>query len=223
MSIFFLEADSEFPDDSQMDEEGLIALSEELTLEMMLKAYPRGIFPWYNEGELVQWWCPDPRFVLYPQELKISKSMKQVLNSGKFSFTRNQAFKKVIQQCATVSRKGQDGTWLTQALQTQLLELHRLGWAISMEVWEEGELVGGLYGILYGRIFFGESMFSKVSNASKAGFIQFVQELKEAGILLIDCQIHTRHLESLGAKHIGRNTFLQILKDCEGDIDLERI
>jgi leucyl/phenylalanyl-tRNA--protein transferase len=212
MAVFFLEPDSEFPTESQLDPEGLIAVSEELTLDMLLRAYPNGIFPWYNEGELVQWWCPDPRFVLFPEELKISKSMKQVLKSGKFRFTRNKGFAQVIQQCATVSRKGQEGTWLTQALQAQLLELHQLGWAISFEVWEQEQLVGGLYGILYGKIFFGESMFSKVSNASKAGFIQFVQELQEEGIVLIDCQVHTPHLESLGAQLIPRKEFLQLLK-----------
>lgn len=211
MAIFFLEPDSEFPTESQLDKEGLIAVSEELTLDMLLRAYPKGIFPWYNEGELVQWWCPDPRFVLFPEELKISKSMKQVLRSGKFKFTRNQNFEKVIQQCATVARKDQDGTWLTQALQAKLLELHQLGWAISLEVWEKEELVGGLYGILYGKIFFGESMFSKVSNASKAGFIQFVEELKEEGILLIDCQVYTPHLENLGARLIPRKDFLHLI------------
>lgn len=212
MSIYCIDSAHDFPDESIMDQDGLIAISETLTLDMLRKAYPLGIFPWYNEGEWVHWWCPNPRFVLFPDELKVSKSMRQILNSGKFRITRNTAFEEVIKACATVTRKNQTGTWLTKELQANLIQLHKEGWAISCEVWQEGALVGGLYGILLGKVFFGESMFSRVSNASKAGFIQLVGELKHNGILLIDCQVYTEHLASLGAKEIARVDFLQILR-----------
>lgn len=212
MSIFWVNSEEEFPDESEMDPEGMIALSEELRLPILKKAYTLGIFPWYNEGEYVQWWCPDPRFVLFPDELKVSKSMQQVLRSGKFTFSQNEAFEEVIEACASAPRRNQTGTWLTNELQKNLIQLHKDGWAISCEVWEDGLLVGGLYGILLGKIFFGESMFSKVSNASKAGFIQLVKNMEKNGVLLIDCQVYTDHLASLGARKIPRKTFLEILR-----------
>lgn len=212
MSIFRVYSEDDFPEESKMDPEGLIAVSTELRLPLLKKAYTLGIFPWYSEGELVQWWCPDPRFVLFPDELKISKSMKQVLKSGKFTFTQNEAFEEVIEACASVPRRNQNGTWLTNQLQKNLIQLYKDDWAISCEVWQDGILVGGLYGIVLGNIFFGESMFSKVSNASKAGFIQLVNEMKKNGILLIDCQVYTDHLASLGAKEIPRKSFLEILR-----------
>ena len=177
----------------------------------MILAYKNGIFPWYNEGEMIQWWCPNPRFVLFPAELKVSRSMQTVLNNGNFRFTINKAFDKVIAHCKTAKRKDQDGTWIQPEVIDAYTKLHQLGIAISAEAWRDGILVGGLYGVLLGKIFFGESMFSTLSNASKFAFINFVRQLQKQGIALIDCQVYTEHLESLGARMIDRKLFSEIL------------
>ena len=193
------------------DGNGLLAIGGDLSTERLLLAYSSGIFPWYNEDEPICWWSPDPRFVLYPGDLKITNSMKTVLQNGKFRFTINRAFTQVIQNCKTVSRKGQGGTWISPAMQKAYTILHELGYANSAETWMDGELVGGLYGIRLGKIFFGESMFSLQNNASKFAFINYVQQLKKENVQLIDCQLHTKHLGSLGATMIPRELFAGIL------------
>ncbi|MGC4102526.1 leucyl/phenylalanyl-tRNA--protein transferase [Ferruginibacter sp.] len=189
---------------------GYWPLAAILSTERLLLAYKNGIFPWYNEDEPICWWCPDPRFVLFPKELKISKSMHTVLNNGSFQFTINKAFDKVIALCKSAVRKGQDGTWIQPEVITAYTKLHQQGFAVSAEAWQGDELVGGLYGVLLDKIFFGESMFSKKSNASKFAFIKFVQYLQK-NIQLIDCQVYTPHLESLGARMIPRKDFSGIL------------
>ncbi|MEO6254758.1 MAG: leucyl/phenylalanyl-tRNA--protein transferase [Ferruginibacter sp.] len=200
-----------FPPLNMADEDGLLAIGGDLGTERLLLAYKSGIFPWYNEDEPICWWSPDPRFVLFPAELKISNSMRTVLQNGKFRFTTNRAFAQVIQNCKTVSRNGQDGTWISTAMQKAYIRLHELGYAHSAETWHDGELVGGLYGIRLGNIFFGESMFSLKTNASKFAFINYVHSLQKENVQLIDCQLHTNHLESLGARMIPRELFAEIL------------
>lgn len=209
--MFILDENISFPPVHLADEDGLLAFGGDLSIERLLLAYRSGIFPWYNEDEPIIWWCPDPRFVLFPDDLKVSKSMQTVLRNGKFRFTINRAFAQVIQNCKTIPREGQDGTWITPAVQKAYTELHTLGFAHSAEAWMDGELVGGLYGIRMGNVFFGESMFSKQSNASKFAFIKYVQQLQKESVALIDCQVHTDHLESLGAGMIDRRLFIEIL------------
>jgi len=190
--------------------EGIIAFGGDLSMERIWFAYQNGIFPWFNPEEEILWWCPDPRFVLFPSELKVSKSMRKILNNHLFTFTENQNFREVIKNCQQVSRKGQDGTWLSDELMESFIQLHEYGFARSVEVWQNGELVGGFYGLQVGKVFCGESMFAKVSNASKAGFIHFVEAHKDQ-FALIDCQSHTEHLESLGATMISKQEFLKTL------------
>lgn len=198
------------------DEDGLLAIGGDLSTERLLLAYRNGIFPWYNEDEPICWWSPDPRFVLYPAELKVSSSMKTVLQNGRFRFTTNRAFTQVIQSCKTVTRPGQDGTWISAAMQKAYTVLHQLGYAHSAETWQDGQLVGGLYGIRLGSLFFGESMFSLHPNASKFAFINYVRLLQQENVQLIDCQLHTNHLESLGARMIPRELFARILVSNTG-------
>jgi leucyl/phenylalanyl-tRNA--protein transferase len=201
-----------FPPVEDADENGLLAIGGDLTPARLILAYRSGIFPWFNEADPICWWSPDPRFVLYPSELKISKSMQQVVKKQTFQFSTNKAFKAVIHACSTTPRNGQDGTWITNEMQDAYLHMHQLGYAHSAEAWLNNELVGGLYGIRLGNVFFGESMFSHVSNASKFAFIQYVQQLQKENVQLIDCQLHTHHLESLGATMIPRKTFMQHLQ-----------
>lgn len=200
-----------FPPVEDADEHGLLAIGGDLTPARLLLAYRSGIFPWFNDADPIYWWSPDPRFVLYPSQLKISKSMQQVVKKQTFQFSTNNAFKAVIHACSTAPRNGQNGTWITNEMQDAYLHMHHLGYAHSAEAWLNDELVGGLYGIRLGNVFFGESMFSHVSNASKFAFIQYVQQLQKENVQLIDCQLHTDHLESLGATMIPRKTFMQHL------------
>ncbi len=200
-----------FPPANEADEDGLLAIGGDLRVERLLAAYKLGIFPWYS-NKVILWWNPNPRFVLYPQKLKVSKSMMQVIRSNSYKITINQNFKDVITACKTIDRKDQQGTWIDENMINAYTQLHQLGYAYSVEVWNKRQLVGGLYGIKMGHIFFGESMFSKMPNASKFGFIKFVEYLISQGIVLIDCQVYTKHLESLGAEMIERNVFLDILK-----------
>jgi leucyl/phenylalanyl-tRNA--protein transferase len=210
--MFVLDQQLIFPPVHLADEDGLLAVGGDLAIPRLLLAYRSGIFPWYNEDEPILWWCPDPRFVLFPEKLKISKSMKAVLQHGDLKFTTNKAFTEVIENCKTVSRKEQDGTWISPAVQQAYINLHKQGFAHSAEAWQNGKLVGGLYGVRLGNIFFGESMFSHVSNASKFAFINYVELLRSQNVQLIDCQVYTSHLESLGAKMISREYFSAILK-----------
>lgn len=195
------------------DEDGILAIGGNLSTERLLLAYRSGIFPWYSEGEPIAWWSPDPRFVLFPEKLRVTKSMQTVLNNGTFRFTTNRAFSMVIQQCKTAYRKEQEGTWITPDILEAYTKLHELGFAHSAEAWHNGELVGGLYGIRMGNIFFGESMFSKQSNASKFAFIHYVRLLQKEKVTLIDCQVYSSHLESLGAKMISREKFIHLLSE----------
>ena len=211
--MFLLNKDLVFPSVEMANEEGLLAIGGDLGTERLLLAYKKGIFPWYNEGEPICWWSPHPRFVLYPAELKVSSSMKTILNNGKYRFTINRTFAEVIQNCKTITRKGQAGTWISPAVQKAYTLLHEKGFAHSAETWAGGKLAGGLYGIRLGNIFFGESMFSLEKNASKFAFINYVQQLQKENVQLIDCQVYTKHLESLGARMISRNLFSKILAE----------
>ncbi len=199
-----------FPPVDKAAADGLLAIGGDLKPERLLLAYRSGIFPWFNEDEPPLWWCPDPRCVIFPSELYISKSMRQLLKQKAFTVTVNKAFNDVIHLCAETRQK-KEGTWITDEIKEAYGSLHRSGYAVSVEAWQDGELVGGLYGIRMGKLFFGESMFSKVSNASKYAFISYVQQLQTEAVVLIDCQIYTPHLESLGARMIPRKDFLEIV------------
>jgi leucyl/phenylalanyl-tRNA--protein transferase len=195
-------------------EEGIVAVGGDLSVERLILAYSRGIFPWYSSDRSpILWWSPDPRFVLFPENLIVSKSMRPYFNQNKFKVTWDQNFEDVIKNCQKIDREDQPGTWITSKMLAAYIQLHKKGYAHSVEVWLENELVGGLYGISLGKVFFGESMFAKVSNASKFGFISLVNQLKQKGFLLIDCQQETKHLESLGANAIKRKDFIDILND----------
>ncbi len=199
----------EFPDVSKATSEGLLAVGGDLSVERLLLAYKSGIFPWFDDDEVILWWSPNPRFVLFPEHLKVSKSMRQFLRNTDFSITVNKAFREVITECSNAYRAGQAGTWITEEMIVSYTKLHQLGYATSVEVWQHDQLVGGLYGVDLGNgVFCGESMFAKVSNASKAAFITFIQN---TNYKLIDCQVYTQHLESLGAEEIGRDAFLKYL------------
>ena len=193
-------------------EDGLMAYGGDLSPERIWFAYQLGIFPWFNPEDEILWWCPDPRFVLFPKELKISKSMKKILRDDVFTFTENKCFEEVIKNCAKINRKDQNGTWLTEEMIKSYTQLHLFGKAKSIEVWQNNELVGGLYGLDLGNVFCGESMFAKVSSASKAGFIWFIEQYKSK-FTVIDCQVYTHHLESLGAKEIPKQQFLDYLEN----------
>ena len=211
--MFLLSNDLVFPPVEMADEDGLLAIGGDLSTKRLLLAYQQGIFPWYSEQDPICWWCPNPRFVLFPDELKISRSMKRVLRSGPFGFTTNTAFAEVIRNCRTISRKDQDGTWISAEVQNAYIRLHELGYAHSAEAWNNNELVGGVYGVRLGNIFFGESMFSRQTNASKFALARYVEQLKQEGVVLIDCQVYTLHLESLGARMIPRKDFMRLLAE----------
>ncbi len=212
MSIFWLNETLEFPHPGYANSDGLLAVGGDLSVERLLVAYQQGIFPWYNEDDPILWWSPDPRYVVFPEDVKVSKSMKQVLRRGMFEVTFDQDFIAVMEGCRDARRNKQSGgTWVTEEFIEAYTELHHLGYAHSVEVWQEGKLVGGLYGVTLGKCFFGESMFSNVSNASKTGFITLAKKLQEKGFWLIDCQMRTDHLVSLGAVGIPRRKFLHIL------------
>jgi len=211
MALIALNQELRFPPVEMADEDGLLAIGGDLSRERLLHAYRNGIFPWY-ENKYILWWCPDPRFILFPQELKISSSMKQLLKKNAFDFSVNTDFNAVISQCKSITRRGQDGTWITEEMRNAYNDLHFAGYAHSAEVRMNGELVGGLYGIRLGKVFYGESMFSRYSNASKYAFIKYVELLKSEGVELIDCQVYTAHLESMGARMIPRSHFITQVK-----------
>ncbi len=212
--MFILTESLTFPPADYTDDDGLLALGGDLTIDRLLVAYHSGIFPWYSQGQPILWFCPDPRMVLFPDDLKISKSMKQIIRKKQFEVTFNTDFDGVIQNCAYVKRPDQEGTWITKEMQHAYKKLFDLGHVVSVEVWENSNLVGGLYGVWLEdkKVFCGESMFSTVSNASKYGFIALVEWLKQKEVKIIDCQVHTDHLASLGAKEITREEFLNFLK-----------
>lgn len=212
MPVFRLENDLIFPAQHLAEPDGLLAVGGDLSPERLLFGYENGIFPWFSEEEEILWWCPDPRFVLFPSQLRISSSMKQLLKRNEFEFTINKAFEQVINNCKMIDRGGNNGTWITDEMKDAYINLHQLGYAHSAEVWKEDELVGGLYGVKLGKVFFGESMFSKISNASKYAFIKYVEHVQAEGIEMIDCQVYTAHLKSLGAEMIARTEFINRLR-----------
>jgi leucyl/phenylalanyl-tRNA--protein transferase len=199
-----------FPPVADALEDGLLAMGGDVSVERLILAYQQGIFPWYD-GDIPLWWSPDPRFVLFPAKLKVSKSMEVLLRKNTFRFTTNTAFAQVIRSCKALQRRGQDGTWITDELELSVNQLHNMGIAHSAEAWLGDELVGGLYGMRMGNLFFGESMFSKVSNASKFAFINYTRQLQNEDVYLLDCQVYTEHLESLGAEMIGRKAFMEAI------------
>lgn len=211
--MYLLSKDLVFPPVQLANEDGLLAIGGDLSAERLLLAYKSGIFPWYNKGEPIIWYSPDPRMVMFPEKLKISKSMKQIIRKNEFKITYNQNFSEVISNCKSVYRVSDQGeTWITDEMQEAYINLNKLGIAKSVEVWKNEEMVGGLYGLDMGTIFCGESMFSKVSNASKMAFIYLVQKLEKENYELIDCQVYNNHLASLGAEEIPRKKFLTYLK-----------
>lgn len=210
--MYYLTAALFFPPVSQTNSTGIIALGGDLSPERLQLAYKSGIFPWFEDGEPITWWSPNPRMVLFLDELIVSKSMRNILNQNIFKVTFNQNFRDVISNCQNIKRDGQNGTWITNDMIEAYCKLHESGIAKSVEVWQDEELVGGLYGIDLGNIFCGESMFSKVSNASKVAFIALVNQLKAANYKLLDCQVYNPHLESLGCREIDREEFMEILK-----------
>ncbi len=211
--VCFNEENFSFPALSEADEEGLLMIGGRVTPARVLEAYRQGIFPWYSGGEPPLWWSPDPRFVLFPDELHVSRSMKKLLSKAPFEWKMDTAFEEVMEACATVKRQGQDGTWITPEIKQAYTELHHQGYAHSSECWRNGKLVGGVYGIRLSRVFFGESMFSRETNASKAAFIQLVQHMQKDGVELVDCQVYTEHVESLGGRLIQREEYVNYLKD----------
>ena len=200
-----------FPSALSANNDGIVAIGGDLDPKRILNAYKQGIFPWFESDDYLVWWSPDPRMVLFPEKLRISKSTKKVLKDANFKVTFNQSFDEVVDCCAKVKRFGQNGTWITEGLKKAYNLLHKEGHAFSVEVWKDFELVGGLYGIDLGDIFCGESMFSKENNASKIGFIHLIKELSKNGYKLIDCQVPSAHLKSLGAEEISREQFLNYL------------
>lgn len=195
--------------------DGLLAVGGDLTPERIIAAYRLGIFPWYSNDEPILWWSPNPRMVLFPDELKVSRSLRKTIRKGKFTVTMDQKFLQVIKACAGY-RRNQDDTWITKNMQEAYYRLHNSGFAHSVESWYEGRLVGGLYGIALGKVFFGESMFSLMSDASKVAFVHFVWQLQRWGYELIDCQVQTQHLQSLGAVEIPRQQYRALLdRLCE--------
>ncbi|MFM2269391.1 MAG: leucyl/phenylalanyl-tRNA--protein transferase [Bacteroidota bacterium] len=209
--------DVTFPNPSLANEDGILAVGGDLSVMRLLEAYRLGIFPWYSENDPILWWSPDPRMVLFPENLVVSHSMRPLLKQQRFRVSVNQCFEEVMRNCRVSRRNGQQGTWINDEIEDSYAALHEKGFAHSCEVWDGEQLVGGLYGVALGRVFFGESMFAHVSNASKFGFITFVQHLQKLGIWLIDCQQETRHLGSLGASPIERNEFNKILKKNENE------
>jgi len=206
--IFRLDERLLFPDPALAEPDGLLAVGGDLQTDRLLLAYQNGIFPWYSDDDPILWYSPHERFVLYPDELKVARSMRQVLRSGKFRVTNNQCFNEVIEACSAAERKGQDGTWITDDMKAAYNQLHAEGHAHSVEVWEQDELVGGFYGVQVNSVFCGESMFSRVSNASKTALIWLCNS---GAYKLIDCQVHTEHLESMGARMIGREEYMAML------------
>jgi leucyl/phenylalanyl-tRNA--protein transferase len=213
MYLQLLDDEIWFPLVNQALPDGLLAAGGDLSTERLLLAYRSGIFPWFSDDEPILWWSPDPRFVLFPQDLRVSKSMEKVIKSNAFEFRVNTSFAAVVEHCRQIDRKDQPGTWITEDIVAAYTALHEAGYAYSAEAWQNGTLVGGLYGVMIGKAFFGESMFSRVSNASKYAFICWVQHLQQQGIQLIDCQVYTSHLESLGAQMIPRTTFIDMVAD----------
>ena len=202
-----------FPSVENATTEGILAYGGDLSTERLLLAYQNGIFPWFNPGEPILWWAPNPRMVLFPKDFVPSKNLQKTIDKKIFEVTFNQDFEYIIRSCATTKRNGQHGTWLSEEMISAYLDLHTLGFAKSVEVWQNNTIVGGLYGIDLGHVFCGESMFAETANASKVGFAWLVNHLKTNNYKLLDCQVHNQHLESLGCVEIDRARFMEILKE----------
>ncbi len=211
MTITFLSQSLDFPHPCQAGPDGLLAIGGDLSPSRLLAAYSRGIFPWYSSGSPILWWFPDPRLVLFPRNLHIPKSLRRLLNKGKFTITADQAFENVIKYCARVSRPGGYGTWLVPEMIDAYTRLHHLGYAHSFEAWYRGRLAGGIYGVAMGQVFFGESMFYKISGASKVAMIHLCAYLQQQGYFFMDCQQTTNHMLGFGAVELSRSTFLHHL------------
>ncbi|MEC5164373.1 leucyl/phenylalanyl-tRNA--protein transferase [Flavobacterium sp. PL11] len=211
--MYHLTKDLFFPAVSQANRDGILAFGGDLSTKRLLLAYKSGIFPWFDEKDPIIWWSPNPRMVLFLDELIVSKSMRNILNRNNFKITFNQNFRDVISNCQKVKREGQNGTWITNDMIEAYVKLHEMGVGTSVEIWQNDELVGGLYGIDLGHVFCGESMFSLVSNASKVAFIALVEILRKKNYKLVDCQVYNPHLESLGCREIERDAFIKILKE----------
>ena len=214
MPVFKLTEKIVFPDPELADESGLLAVGGDLTPERLILAYANGIFPWYSKGEPILWWSPNPRMILLPQNIKISKSLDQTIRLNKYTTTFDNAFEEVIKSCKTAPRPGQTGTWITAEMQEAYIALHKLGFAHSVETWQNEELVGGLYGVSLGKAFFGESMFFKSRDASKVALVNLASFLQKHNFKFIDSQVETDHLKSMGAISISRPEFLELLKEA---------
>lgn len=212
MPIYVLGSDIWFPSAEMASPEGIVAVGGDLSPERLITAYSHGIFPWYSKGEPIIWWSPDPRMVLFPKEVHIAKSMKRIVKKNIFQFTLDRDFRSVIENCR-LPRKNQPSTWITDEIRDAYVLLHDLGFAHSGEVWRGNRLVGGIYGISLGKCFFGESMFSKETNASKFAFIKMAEQLIKMGFIMLDGQVPSRHLETLGAREVPRKEFLALLKE----------
>jgi len=212
MPVYFLSEALKFPHPRLASREGLLAVGGDLSVERLLSAYRHGIFPWFSEGEPILWWSPNPRLVLFPNEFKVSKSLKKIINRSLFDITIDQVFRRVITKCAETRVEQKEPTWIVGDMIDAYCRLHESGLAHSVEAWQDGALVGGLYGVSLGKCFFGESMFAAVNNASKVAFAWLVDFLKSYAFHMIDCQVTTKHLISMGAREIPRNRFLTLLQ-----------
>jgi leucyl/phenylalanyl-tRNA---protein transferase len=212
MPVYRLREELVFPPPELGTENGLLAVGGDLSPARLLLAYSMGIFPWFSDNDPLLWWSPDPRCVLFPQELRVSRSLNKLLRQERFSVTFNQTFGEVIKACSSVKRKLGEGTWITSEMLEAYQRLHRLGYAHSIEAWQDGQLAGGLYGVSLGRFFFGESMFHRVSNASKVAFVTLVRTLQQRKFILVDCQMPSQNLQTLGARNISRKEFLTLLQ-----------
>ena len=210
--MYFLTKELFFPPVEEANYDGVLAVGGDLSVDRLLLAYTNGIFPWFDAEDPILWWAPPERMVVNPMDYKVSKSMRNILNRNSFEVTINQDFAAVISNCQTIERKEQQGTWISAEIIKSYTQLHQLGKVISFEVWQNNELVGGLYGVDLGHVFCGESMFSKVPNASKVAFVKLIEYLKVHNYKLLDCQVHNDHLEKLGAFEISRDLFMKILK-----------
>ncbi|MEI6060138.1 MAG: leucyl/phenylalanyl-tRNA--protein transferase [Bacteroidota bacterium] len=211
MPVGISQQNFEFPDLEDADKDGLLAVGGDLSLERLKFAYSKGIFPWYEQGMSILWWSPDPRMVLFPGKMIISHSLRQSIRRKQFTLTIDKAFANVIENCGRTSRKGEHGTWITQEIKNAYIKLHKAGYAHSSEAWLDGKLVGGLYGVALGKVFFGESMFHHETNASKVALYHLVEKLKSWDFEIIDAQVYTNHLKSLGGEMIPRGQYVNIL------------
>ncbi|MCP4372878.1 MAG: leucyl/phenylalanyl-tRNA--protein transferase [Deltaproteobacteria bacterium] len=216
MPVFYLTDEHIFPPPHLAEKEGLLAVGGDLSQDRLLLAYHMGIFPWYSDEEPVLWWSPDPRLVLYPKEIKVSKTLKRIIKKDKFHITMDHAFAGVIRECAQIRAENNEGTWINEDMMKAYFRLHQSGYAHSVEAWYEGGLIGGLYGVSLGKSFFGESMFTRISNASNVALVKLVEYLAALSFDMVDCQVRTEHMIRFGAREVPRDLFLQQLNESLG-------